>query len=135
IKLNCCHIENKVFYPRINIAKVLKLEIHYYVRQVIKQMSEEKIIRSRAPPYALQDGNFLKTLFKDANKWMTKHAIECSESGVTYTYSELLDQIKTWSGFLRSLDLDLQDPVTIISSNCLQYVPILLGTISLGIPS
>ncbi|KAL7633058.1 UNVERIFIED_CONTAM: hypothetical protein RMT77_016634 [Armadillidium vulgare] len=97
-------------------------------------MFEEKIIRSPAPTYTLQEGNFLKTLFKDANKWMTKNAIECSESGVTYTYSELLDQIKNWSGFLKSLDLDHQDPVTIISPNCLQYVPILFGTISLGIP-
>ncbi|KAL7630238.1 UNVERIFIED_CONTAM: hypothetical protein RMT77_019619 [Armadillidium vulgare] len=97
-------------------------------------MSEEKIVRSPAPPFALTEGNFLKTLFKDANKWMRKHAIECSESGVTYTYSELLNQIKNWSGFLKSLDLDIQDPVTIISPNCLQYVPILFGTISLGIP-
>ncbi|RXG53846.1 hypothetical protein Avbf_18432 [Armadillidium vulgare] len=51
---------------------------------------------------------------------------------MTYTYSEL-DQIKNWSGFLKSLDLDHQDPYDYIS-NCLQYVPILLGTISLGIP-
>ncbi|KAL7632994.1 UNVERIFIED_CONTAM: hypothetical protein RMT77_016704 [Armadillidium vulgare] len=97
-------------------------------------MSKEKIIRSPAVPLTMPEGSFLKTLFKDADKWMTKHAIECSESGVTYTYSELLNQIKNWSGFLKSLDLDHQDPVTIILSNCLQYVPILLGTISLGIP-
>ncbi|KAL7632998.1 UNVERIFIED_CONTAM: hypothetical protein RMT77_016708 [Armadillidium vulgare] len=97
-------------------------------------MSEEKIIRSPAVPFTVPEESFLKTLFKDANKWMKNDAIECSESGVTYTYSELLNQIKNWSGFLKSFDLNLQDPVTIISSNCLQYVPILLGTISLGIP-
>ncbi|KAL7633045.1 UNVERIFIED_CONTAM: hypothetical protein RMT77_016621 [Armadillidium vulgare] len=97
-------------------------------------MSDEKIIKSPAVPFEMQDGNFLNSLFKDAKKWMMKHAIECSESGVTCTYSELLEQIKNWSRFLNSLALDLQDSVTIISSNCLQYVPILLGTISLGIP-
>ncbi|KAL7639172.1 UNVERIFIED_CONTAM: hypothetical protein RMT77_010706 [Armadillidium vulgare] len=97
-------------------------------------MSVEKIIKSPGVPLTVPEGSFLKTLFKDANKWMTKHAIECCESGVTYTYSELLDQIKNWSEFLKSLDLDHQDSVTIISPNCLQYVPILLGTISLGIP-
>ncbi|RXG68748.1 hypothetical protein Avbf_11149, partial [Armadillidium vulgare] len=102
--------------------------------KVFVKMSVEKIIKSPGVPLTVPEGSFLKTLFKDANKWMTKHAIECCESGVTYTYSELLDQIKNWSEFLKSLDLDHQDSVTIISPNCLQYVPILLGTISLGIP-
>ncbi|KAL7631856.1 UNVERIFIED_CONTAM: hypothetical protein RMT77_017843 [Armadillidium vulgare] len=95
-------------------------------------MSGEKIIRSPALPVAVPDGNFVNTVFRDAEKWMMKDAIECSESGVTYTYSELLDQIKKWSGFFKSLELDLHDSVTIVSSNCLQYVPIFFGTISSG---
>ncbi|KAL7633044.1 UNVERIFIED_CONTAM: hypothetical protein RMT77_016620 [Armadillidium vulgare] len=97
-------------------------------------MSEGKIIRSPAGPVSVPEGNYVNVLFKNAKEWMRKHAIECSESGATYTYSELLDQIKNWSGFLKSLDLDVQNPITIISSNCLQYVPILFGTISLGTP-
>ncbi|RXG57446.1 hypothetical protein Avbf_06775, partial [Armadillidium vulgare] len=82
-----------------------------------------------------------KRIFEDVRKCVptisldSDHRMECSESGETYTYSELLDQIKKWSGFLKSLDLDHQDSVTIISPNCLQYVPILFGTISLGIPA
>ncbi|KAB7503329.1 hypothetical protein Anas_09840 [Armadillidium nasatum] len=38
-------------------------------------MSGEKIITSPALPVAVPDGNFVNTVFKDAEKWMMKNAI------------------------------------------------------------
>ncbi|RXG55372.1 hypothetical protein Avbf_13877 [Armadillidium vulgare] len=45
------------------------------VKKVFGKMSVEKIIKSPGVPLTVPEGSFLKTLFKDANKWMTKHAI------------------------------------------------------------
>ncbi|RXG53782.1 4-coumarate--CoA ligase-like 1 [Armadillidium vulgare] len=98
-------------------------------------MTQEKIIISPAPPLTLSEGNFVNMVFKDVNKWWMKPAIECSESGVTYTYAELLDQINKWSRFLQSFGTDSQDSIAIISPNCLQIAPIFFGSLSLGTPA
>ncbi|KAL7645320.1 UNVERIFIED_CONTAM: hypothetical protein RMT77_003706 [Armadillidium vulgare] len=105
------------------------------IRKYSSVATGERILKSSAPKIEdLQRGNLVNTIFKNVDKYWSRTAIECPESELSFTFSEIADQVSRWSGFLKEFGVTPKDTVTIVAPNCIQFAPLFLGTVSLGIP-
>ncbi|KAB7494104.1 Luciferin 4-monooxygenase [Armadillidium nasatum] len=88
-------------------------------RKYSSATTEERILKSSAPKIEdLQRGNFVNTIFKNVDKYWSRTAIECPESKLSFTFSEIADQVSRWSGFLKEFGVTPKDVVTIVAPNC-----------------
>ncbi|XP_064087291.1 uncharacterized protein LOC135201938 [Macrobrachium nipponense] len=78
-------------------------------------------------------GNLVNKIFENVDRWGSQVAVECSESGRTRTYNQLLDATRIWAGFLSILGLEKGDVIAIVLPNCPEYPILVLGANSLGV--
>ncbi|XP_042231090.1 probable 4-coumarate--CoA ligase 1 [Homarus americanus] len=90
------------------------------------------IQRSHVPDIDLPSGNLVNTIFKNVSKWGNKTATECTVTGRRYTYSQLMDRIARWGGFLTKLGVHRGDVVGVALGNCPEYPIVFFGAIAIG---
>ncbi|XP_064087708.1 uncharacterized protein LOC135202303 isoform X4 [Macrobrachium nipponense] len=78
-------------------------------------------------------GNLVNTIFENVDRWGSHVAVECSETGRSYTYDKLMDATRKWAGCLSHLGLEKGDVIALASPNCPEYPILVLGANSLGV--
>ncbi|XP_045606794.2 uncharacterized protein [Procambarus clarkii] len=90
------------------------------------------IQKSHYPSMELPQGNLVDLVFKNVSKWTNKTATECSVTGRSYTYEQLMEGVGRWGGLLAKLGVTKGDVVGIALPNCPEYPMILFGTLAVG---
>lgn len=94
----------------------------------------EHIISSHVPDITLPTGNAATYALETAKQWSTNTALECAETGRNYTFTQVVDAVARWGGYLAKLGLGRGDRVAVMMLNCPEYALVLLGAMSAGIP-
>ncbi|KAK4321332.1 hypothetical protein Pmani_007852 [Petrolisthes manimaculis] len=77
-------------------------------------------------------GNVATYILQNASQWSKHTAVECSVTGRSYTYSQLVDQVAKFGGVLQKMGIGPGDRVGVMMLNCLEYPIVFLGTLFIG---
>ncbi|KAK3856015.1 hypothetical protein Pcinc_037619 [Petrolisthes cinctipes] len=77
-------------------------------------------------------GNVASYILENASQWSTHTALECSITGRSYTYSQLVDRVAKFGGVLQKMGIGQGDRVGVMMLNCLEYPIVFLGTLFIG---
>ncbi|XP_045131852.1 4-coumarate--CoA ligase-like [Portunus trituberculatus] len=94
----------------------------------------EYIVSSAFPDIPLPTGNIATYLLETTKQWQTKIALECAVTGRNYTYGQVVDAVARWGGYLAMLGMQKGDRMAIMMLNYPEYILVMLGAISVGIP-
>ncbi|XP_076061560.1 putative 4-coumarate--CoA ligase 3 [Oratosquilla oratoria] len=98
------------------------------------QQPSSHVIRSSFPDVSLPSGNVVQHVLKNAFAYSDKVALECSITGASYTYGQLVDAVARLGGFLlHRLNVSKGDTVALVSPNCPEFAIVLLGALQVGI--
>lgn len=94
----------------------------------------DRIVSSALPDIPLPTGNLATYILETTKRWPTKTALECDVTGRKYTYSQVVDAVARWGGYLATLGMQRGDRLAIMMLNCPEYMLVMLGAMSVGIP-
>ncbi|XP_076055321.1 uncharacterized protein LOC143033720 [Oratosquilla oratoria] len=91
------------------------------------------VLRSPFPDISLPKGNAVEYIFRNSPLFFDRVALECSVTGLSYTYGQLVDAVARLGGFLlHRLDVSKGDTVAIVSPNCPEFAIAFYGTLCIG---
>ncbi|XP_050718767.1 uncharacterized protein LOC126999811 isoform X5 [Eriocheir sinensis] len=97
-----------------------------------RSSAEHNIVSSHVPDVPLPSGNAAAYVLETAKEWPNRTALECSLTGRSYTYGQLVDAVARWGGQLLRLGLRRGDTLAVMMLNCPEYPVVVLGALSVG---
>lgn len=127
------NITNQPIFTNITLPLPYKTPLkNIHTTQYNTMTSEEHIFRSRHQGVPVPDLTLPEFVLQNAEPFHERLAFVEAETGKSYTYKEVVTNVKRFSNALRSLGLKKGNVVVVILPNVAEYAIVALGIMAAG---